>query len=67
MAVPFDIDAFFGPRKAGGGSGGTCLVSPQARASPEGSTDVDLMEYQGKQVFARYGIKASPGGVALIP
>ena len=25
---------------------------------------MDLMEYQGKQVFARYGIKASPGGVA---
>ena len=25
---------------------------------------MDLMEYQGKQVFARYGIPVSPGGVA---
>jgi len=26
---------------------------------------VDLLEYQGKQYFARYGIPVSPGGVAL--
>jgi succinyl-CoA synthetase beta subunit len=28
---------------------------------------VDLLEYQGKQYFARYGIPVSPGGVALTP
>jgi succinyl-CoA synthetase beta subunit len=28
---------------------------------------VDLLEYQGKEYFARYGIPVSPGGVALTP
>jgi succinyl-CoA synthetase beta subunit len=28
---------------------------------------VDLLEYQGKQYFARYGIPVSPGGVAVTP
>ena len=28
---------------------------------------MDLLEYQGKQYFARYGIPVSPGGVALTP
>jgi succinyl-CoA synthetase beta subunit len=28
---------------------------------------VDLLEYQGKQYFARYGIPVSPGGVVLTP
>ncbi len=28
---------------------------------------MDLLEYQGKQYFARYGIPVSPGGVAVTP
>jgi succinyl-CoA synthetase beta subunit len=28
---------------------------------------VDLLEYQGKQYFARFGIPVSPGGVAVTP
>ncbi|MFZ4515940.1 MAG: ADP-forming succinate--CoA ligase subunit beta [Acidimicrobiia bacterium] len=28
---------------------------------------MDLLEYQGKQLFAKYGIPVSPGGVAITP
>src|ERR1700678_2711644 len=38
-----------------------------ARAGGEEGEQVDLLEYQGKQYFARYGIPVSPGGVAVTP
>jgi succinyl-CoA synthetase beta subunit len=38
-----------------------------ALAGGEEGEQVDLLEYQGKQYFARYGIPVSPGGVAITP
>jgi succinyl-CoA synthetase beta subunit len=38
-----------------------------ALAGGEEGEQVDLLEYQGKQYFARYGIPVSPGGVAVTP